>query len=131
MAKIDRNLVWFIAGLMVIIFAFVVLLSFSFIGYSVKEKCQLAQEKYSGDCVEALTAYLKDDNNSFRSRNSAVWALGELGDERALPALGELYTGETPNKESLTQGISQYELDKAIRLIESGLNLTAFVWRHW
>lgn len=132
MAKKDKNFVWFVIGLIVIILAFVSLMSFNLIGYSVKEKCQIAQEKYLDDsCVEALMTYLEDEDNSFRSRNSAVWALGEMGDERAISMLKEMYMGEHPGRESLTQGISQYELGKAIRLIEGGFNITAFVWRWW
>lgn len=105
------------------------LISITIIGHDVKKQCEIAQDKYSGDCVESLIAYLQDDDNTFRSRNSAIWALGEFGDERALPVLQSYYTGDIPSREALSAGISQYELKKAIRLVEGGFNATAFFWR--
>ena len=99
------------------------------IGYEVKEVCVDAQAEYSGDCVEALIARLNDESSSFRSRNSAIWALGQLGDARALPVLEAYYTGDIPERESLDKTISQYALKKAINLAGSGLNVTAWAWR--
>lgn len=127
--KPDRQFIIFIGSIAFIVFAFVVLLSFNIIGYGVEERCRLAQEKYDGDCVEALIAYLDDEDNGFRSRNSAVWALGQLGDVRALPTLKGYYTEVPPGRGSLDGMISQYELEKAIRLIDGGFNATAFFWR--
>jgi len=71
---------------------------------------------------------LKDENRSFKSRNSAIWALGQIGDARALPVLQSFYTGNIPPKESLNDDISQYELKKAINLAGGGTNLTAIFW---
>lgn len=127
--KIDRQSAVFFGSIAFIIFAFVVLLSFNIIGYGVEERCRLAQEKYDGDCVESLVAYLDDENNSYRSRNSAVWALGQLGDERALPTLDGFYIKVPSGREPIDEMISQYELQKAIRLIDGGFNVTAFFWR--
>ncbi|MBU0648665.1 HEAT repeat domain-containing protein [Patescibacteria group bacterium] len=128
MKKIRPSLIIYAFSVAFIIFVFLTLLSFNIIGYGVQERCQLAQEKYLGDCVEALIQYLEDEDTPFQSRNSAIWALGELGDARALPALQGLYTGDIPKRESLSQTISQYELKKAIKLI-NGFNVTAFFWR--
>ncbi len=127
--RLDRRSVIFIGSIAFAIFAFVTLLSFNIIGYSVEDKCQTAQEKYGGDCVEALTAFLDDANNTFRSRNSAIWALGQLGDRRALPVLQGYRSAEGERSGPLDRGISQYELEKAIRLIDGGFNATAFFWR--
>lgn len=99
------------------------------IGSQVKENCQEAKKEYGGDCVEALIALLNDESESFRKRNSAIWALGQLGDRRALPILQSYYTGEIPRKGSLEGNISQYELKKAINLASGGLNLSALIWR--
>lgn len=99
------------------------------IGYDVKEQCADAKTEYGGECVEALISLLDDESKSFRSRNSAIWALGQLGDSRALMALEKYYTGEIPKKDPLDGGISQYELKKAIKLAVDGLNLTAWAWR--
>jgi HEAT repeat protein len=98
------------------------------IGYEVKELCADAKAEYNGECVESLISLLDDENQSFRSRNSAIWALGQLGDARALPALERYYTGNIPQRKSLAGGISQYELKKAIKLAGGGLNQTVWAW---
>lgn len=96
---------------------------------SVKEKCKLAQEKYAGDCVESLSQVLDNEAENFRSRNSAVWALGQLGDKRAVSVLEKYYTGNIPSRESLDGTLSQYEIKKALHLIRDGFNATSFFWR--
>lgn len=124
-----KNLILYLGAVGVGVFFLIFLTTCTIIGSGVKEKCRLAQEKYSGDCVEALMVFLEDENNAFRERNSAIWALGQLGDKRALPVLEKYYTGEISDKEPLDQGLSQYELKKAIKLTEGGINLSAFAWR--
>lgn len=100
------------------------------IGHEVKQLCQTAQWDYGKkDCVEALISQLNDVNRGFRIRNHAVWALGQLGDSRAVPALQNHYTGIIPEREPLDQMISQYELTKAIKLAQGAPNITAWAWR--
>jgi len=100
------------------------------IGYEAKNLCQEAKWEYKkDDCVDALVAQLDDNQQGFRTRNHAIWALGQYGDRRALPILQKYYTGNIPNREPLDETISQYELEKAIKLANGGLNLTAWVWR--
>jgi hypothetical protein len=101
----------------------------TWIGFDVKSQCKDATSQYGGDCVESLISLLNDENRSFRSRNSAIWALGQLGDGRALPVLKSYYTGDIPNREPLDKVISQYELKKAVNLTSGGLNITAIFWR--
>jgi HEAT repeat protein len=54
---------------------------------SVREISAKAVQEYSGDRVEALMKYVESENHSLRQRNRAVWALGQIGDSRALPVL--------------------------------------------
>lgn len=111
-------------------FFLVFIITSTLIGYSVKQKCQIAQSQYEGDCVQALSSYLEDkQGHNLKERNGAVWALGQLGDERALPALEKVYTGYEGVKCRDEVDVCQYEVQKAIKLIKSGINLTAFVWR--
>lgn len=124
-----KQFYFYLFGIGVALFAFVFLLSTNLIGYSVKEKCKIAEEKYGGDCVEALIEYLDDEKNGFHSRNSAIWTLGQLGDERALPILQKYFTNNIPKKEPFDKTISQYELKKAIGYFEGGLNITKFFWQ--
>lgn len=100
------------------------------IGYEAKKICQEARWEYKKtDCVEALIDTLDDENQGYRTRNHAIWALGQFGDSRALPVLQKYYTGDIPDREPLDDMISQYELKKAINLANGGLNITAFLWR--
>ena len=124
-----RTLVYLLAGLTLLFVLFFTATSF-IIGRDVKRLCLEAKRDYSGDCVEALITQLNDENQDFRARNHAVWALGQLGDSRALLTLQKYYTGNIPNKEPLDGAISQYELKKAINLTSGGVNLTAVFWRH-
>jgi len=101
----------------------------SWIGYEAKNQCQDAGREYGGDCVESLISLLNDEGKSYRSRNDAIWALGQFGDSRALSVLQNYYTGDIPPKEPLDKTISQYELKKAINLTSGGVNISAFVWR--
>ncbi len=99
------------------------------IGKEVNATCKLATEHYGGTCVTALEKTVNDEANPYRVRNSAVWTLGQLGDPKALPTLKQHYTGTIPDREPLDHTLSQYELKKAIRLLQNGTNITAFIWR--
>lgn len=82
---------------------------------SVDELCTIAQavHPHPGDNVMALTEYVTSDSHTFSERNRAIWALGQLRDERALSTLQGPYTGSECDHAT---GLCQYELDKAIRL---------------
>lgn len=100
------------------------------IGHEAKRLCQEAKWDYQQtDCVEALITQLNDENQGYRTRNHAIWALGQFGDSRAVPVLQQYYTGEIPEREPLDSTISQYELKKAINLANGGPNITAWAWR--
>lgn len=121
---------FFTAAIGTSIFLLFFVIASIWIGYDVKAQCELAQAEYRGDCVEALTSLLKDENRGFRPRNHAIWALGQLGDRRALPILQQYYTGIIPDREPLDQTISQYELKKAVNLAAGGPNIPAIFWRY-
>lgn len=123
------DMISYTLGLVIVLFLFVFLITSTWIGLGVRERCKMARQKYGGECVESLILFLNDESNDFRSRNSSIWALGQIGDNRALPILRKYFTGNIPNREPIDKTISQYELKKAINLIESGFNLSAFVWR--
>ena len=120
-------LYWLVLGLGMVVLIF--LITSTWIGVDVRERCFTARSKYGGTCVSSLMETLRDESNSYRTRNYAIWSLGQLGDDQALPALEEMYTGIIPEREPYDEGISQYELKKAIALVTGGTNITAFVWR--
>lgn len=114
-------------GISIVILFFFIL--GTWIGYDAKTICQNAKRTYDGDCIEALITLLQDEKQGYRERNNAIWALGQFGDARALPALKNLYTGNIPEREPLHKTISQYELKKATNLTSGGTNISAFIWR--
>ena len=121
----------FISAVGVSIFLLFFVVACVWIGYDVKNQCYLAEKQYNKqDCVTALSTLLEDNHQGYRAKNSAIWALGQLGDSRALPILEKYYTGKIPDREPLDKTISQYELKKAISLAKGGLNISAFIWRN-
>lgn len=102
----------------------------TWIGFSIASLCQDSQREYGGTCTQALTSLLQDDTRGFRVRNDAIWSLGQLQATSALPILEDYYTGQIPAREPLDQSISQYELKKAIRLLQGAPNNPAIFWRH-
>ena len=127
--KINKKIIVYTLAIGIGVFFFLFIITCTSIGTGVNQQCEVAQAKYNNDCVESLIMFLDDESNSFRDRNSAIWALGQMGDERALEILNKYYTGDSPNRESVDTGISQYELKKAINLYEGGFNISALVWR--
>ncbi len=115
----------FIPGIISLLTIFVITLVW--IRFDVKTQCQKARAEYGGSCVESLISVLENKNESFRDKNSAVWALGQLADPKALPALQRYYNGNIPERESLYQTLSQYELQKAIKWCAQG-NITSWMY---
>jgi len=128
--KMTKETLMYLFAIGLSIFLLFFFITTIWIGHEAKRLCQEAQWEYhTTDCVEALIATLDDENQGYRTRNHAIWALGQFGDSRALPVLQKYYTGTIPDKESLNNVISQYELKKAIILAGGGVNLTAPFWR--
>jgi hypothetical protein len=97
------------------------------IGAGVRSISGTAFRTYSGDRVSALMALVESEQHTLRDRNRAIWALGQLGDARALSVLEKHYTGKPSDERT---GLSQYELKKAIVLCRGAVNISAPVWRH-
>ena len=93
---------------------------------SVKEISAQATQEYPGDRVEALMTYVESKNHSLRQRNRSVWALGQIGDRRALPLLEKSWTGK-PCDHSST--LCQREVGKAIKQCKGSFNATAWLPR--
>lgn len=122
--------IFYVLAVMLSIFLLFFVVTCLWIGFDVKNQCQEAKATYNQDCVESLMSLVADEKQSYRSRNSAIWALGQLGDQRALAVLEEYYTGNIPDREPLDQTISQYELKKAVALAKGGFNISALIWRN-
>jgi len=120
-------LYWTVTGLATFVLVFLV--TATWIGVSVKEKCLIAEGKYGGDCTHALMLTLDDESNSYRVRNEAIWALGQLGDQKAKSTIERYYTGNIPTREPYDVDLSQHEMQKALKLLDGDFNITHLVWR--
>ena len=98
------------------------------IGAGVQEIIDEAQDIRPGSRIESLIHFMESEDLSITRRNRAVWALGQLGDARALPSLNKHYRKE---REHPGQALSRHELKKAIKLCEGGWNITAGSWRRF
>jgi hypothetical protein len=79
-----------------------------------------AQAAHPGDTVESLIAYLESEDHPMTKKGYAVWILGELRDERALPTLQDMLDGHK---------CGQKELDTAIEKITGGIPNPPRLWR--
>ncbi len=116
-----------LAGFMLFVLTMAIIVHI--VSADVRSMCQKAQEEFQGDCVEALITYVESDYHSFAEKHNAIWALGEIGDLRCIPALQKLWTGEPCTKPCRYDlYICQYQLEKSIRLCK-GFNVMRYVWR--
>lgn len=93
-----------------------------FLAWTARQTGEEARLEFGGDRVEALMELVDCTHCGLRDRSDAVWALGVIGDRRALPVLEKHHTGE-----KCQHGVTlcQYELDKAIKKIEGTWGLRA------
>lgn len=77
--------------------------------------------------VDALVAVVRDESQPLEARNRAVWALGQLGDPRALPALEALHDGVPCDHD---ERLCQRRLARVIDACRGALNVSAIVWRY-
>ena len=119
--------------LIVLLTCVVVIILFSlWVELHLKKMCEMATKKYPGDKVEALMMSVETeeygyDAHRYKTNNHVFWALGQLGDKRALPFLRKLSTGEPCDHET---NLCQGEIQEAIQKLErNGFNLPKFLWR--
>lgn len=96
----------------------------------VKSTTDLAQHRFGGTPVEATIALLNSETTSFELKNKAVYALGQIGDPKALPALQAQVTGIPCPKPCTKNGyICQYDLEKAIKECQGQFSATRWMYR--
>jgi hypothetical protein len=110
-------------GSIIILICIAALGGYLWIDNSVKANIRIAKEKYPGAKAEdALIAYLQDTTNSPQDRSQlAVWTLGQIRSEKAMPILKELYKNDPEGKTCKGRHgtvLCQYELYKALHAKE-------------
>ncbi len=90
------------------------------IGHDIKERINIAKHQYSGIAEDALIAYLSDSTHTPRERSDvAIWTLGQIRSQKALPILKNLYKNDPEGKTcNHNTELCQYEIHKAIVSIE-------------
>lgn len=80
---------------------------------SIDRWVRVAREHHAdaGDDVDALMTFVLDDAHTLDDRNHAVWTLGRLGDQRAVPLLESRLTGEECDH---ARALCQREIRKAL-----------------
>ncbi|HUW22278.1 MAG TPA: HEAT repeat domain-containing protein [Candidatus Bathyarchaeia archaeon] len=117
--------------LLLLIFPLIIsIYSFLVIYESVKANCLKAQKEYQVDCVDALIKLVQSESKTVREKNLAIWSLGQLADEKALPLLYEL-NQSLPEQERCVYGsyLCKYEIQKAIKWCETG-NVTNWMYKN-
>lgn len=96
---------------------------YSWIGDTVKENIATVKEQHTGNTEDALIAYLLDENIPTEDRTHiAIWTIGQIKSEKALPILRELYKNDPEGKSCYgnhNEYLCQYEVYKAITAIEN------------
>lgn len=114
----------------ILVGALLVASTFLWMYLTVKNTCDVAEKKYSGNCQGALRKVLEDEKAGPKEKNDAIWALGQMADPESLFALEKIYAGKVPEgREPLNEVISQYEIEKAIRWVKNG-NITSWMYRN-
>lgn len=119
-----RTITFIVAGLLVLTVLLFITVH-AWIEHSVKENIAIAKNLYSGTAEEALIAFLTDTTNAPDERTHiAIWTLGQVRSEKALPYLYDLYNNDPEGKTCKGRHdsvICQYGIHKAIASVENGL----------
>lgn len=90
------------------------------IGHDIRKRIEIAKTDYPGKAEDALLAFLADSTKSPRERTDvAIWTLGQIRSQKALPVLKELYKNDPNYHCKHSTELCQYEIHKAIVAIEN------------
>jgi hypothetical protein len=112
------------AGVITVILAITGFIAiYIWIDLDVRKNILIAREKYPGNAEDALIEYLLDTLNSHHDRTHiAIWTLGQIKSNKALPLLQGLYMNDPDGKTCYGKHdtvLCQYEIYKAIKAVES------------
>ena len=119
--KVKRIFISIGIGVAVVILCFIFSVR-TWIGLGIKERINTAKQQYSGTAEDALIAYLSDTTHTPHDRSDvAIWTLGQIRSQKALPILKEHYKNDPQGKTCKYHHdtvLCQYEINKAIVSIE-------------
>lgn len=95
------------------------------IAVGVERITESAQQRYHKGRSDGLMALADCSDCPMKERNRAVWALGRLQEQRAVPLLRAHLTGRRCDHE---RALCQHEIRKSLDLIEAQGTLHARFW---
>ena len=123
MKKAIVKIVLWVFGIIVAILIVVTLI----FGYNMYSKAKVitteAKSEFKSDSIQSLINYINSPNHTLKEKNSAVWALGQFADKKAVPFLTKLseeLTGSDGEELSHDNYVCRYEVDKALRQCTEG-----------
>lgn len=110
------------------IFSMVAIYTFTKIHRQVEEITTIAVEAYGPNAIESLTKLIESKDHRYEDKNSAIWALGQFADPKALPFL-EALNGQTEERSPCNRSndLCKGEIEKAIKWCRNG-NLTSWMY---
>ena len=119
-----KQIMYIVAIITFIFCSFALATLYFWIKQDVHYNIELAENQYQLQGEEALIAFLVDENNSPYDRtHKAVWTLGKIRSNKALPILRKYYSDDpkgTTCKDKHDSMLCQYEIHKALVAIENG-----------
>ena len=105
-----------------------IIFSFHAIYTGVKKICVEARREFGQDCTNSLVLFIKSDDHTLKEKRHAVWALGQLAEERSIPFLKQFQEtyqcSDDPKKSKMC-----YEIFKALKWCEHG-NATNWMYKN-
>ena len=92
---------------------------------TIRTVCAEVRVEHAGDRIEALVSHLNSAQVDLEEKTRAIWVLGELRDERAVPTLQSLHRSERCDHDRF---VCQREIRKALRKI-SGSTPNPYFWQ--
>ena len=94
----------------------------------VKSITTQATEEFRLTPVQSLIAVIESNKFGFEKKNDAIWALGQIGDKKALPILEQIFTDKIEKHCNRSENICQYEVQKAIKFCRSNFIVTRWMY---
>ncbi len=88
-----------------------------------------ATSAFNKNAIESLTYLINSEDFSIEEKNTAIWALGQFADPKALPLLEKL-NSETREQNRCNRKLElcKREIEKAIKWCKNG-NATKWMYR--
>ncbi len=113
-----KKIILILSGSLITLLLLGYVVMYIWIDIDVQNNINVVKERYPGKAEDALIAYLLDTTNSPVDRSHiAIWTLGQIHSEKAIPILNGFYKNDPKGKTCKGRHDSvlcQYEIYKAL-----------------